>query len=94
MDGKRIATSLLKIVPSSLVMGVIGWWVSGQAVWSVAGNTLYKAGLLAGGMAASVVFYVFAMWALRSEELHFLWGMVKSRKSGVRGQGSGAGGQE
>jgi peptidoglycan biosynthesis protein MviN/MurJ (putative lipid II flippase) len=94
MDGKRIGISLLKIIPSSAAMGAIGWWVSEQALWSVAGNTLHKAGLLAAGMAASVAFYVFAMWALRSEELHFLWGMVRNRTSGGRGQGSESGSQE
>jgi peptidoglycan biosynthesis protein MviN/MurJ (putative lipid II flippase) len=85
MDGRRIAKSLLKIVPSSLAMGVIGWWVSEQAIWSLAGDTLYKAGLLVGGMAVSVAFYVGAMWALKSEELKFMWGMVR-KKTGVGGR--------
>ena len=54
-------------------------------MWDGPGNTLYKIEWLAGGMAASVVFYVLAMWAMRSEELTFLWGMV--RKKGRRGEG-------
>jgi putative peptidoglycan lipid II flippase len=86
MDGKRIAKSLSKIVPSSIAMGVIGWWVSEQAVWSLAGNTPYKAGLLVGGMAVSVAFYVVAMWVLRSEELKFMWDMVR-KKTEARGTG-------
>ena len=86
MDGRRIAKSLFKIVPSSIAMGMIGWWVSEQAVWSLAGNTPYKAGLLVGGMAVSVAFYVVAMWVLKSEELKFMWGMVRNK--------TGAGGRE
>jgi hypothetical protein len=39
-------------------------------------------------MAVSVLFYVLAMWILRSEELKFLWGMVK-RKKGSRDKGQG-----
>jgi putative peptidoglycan lipid II flippase len=84
MDGRRIALSLLRIVPASVVMGVIGWWVSKQPVWGLAGNSLYKAVLLGGGIVVSTLFYVSAMWLLRSEELKFMWGMVRKKKSGVR----------
>jgi putative peptidoglycan lipid II flippase len=83
MDGRRIFNSLIKIVPASIVMGVIGWWVSSNPVWDSPGNTLYKTEWLAGGMTASVVFYVLAMWAMRSDELMFLWGMVR-RKNPAR----------
>jgi hypothetical protein len=31
-------------------------------------------------MIASVVFYILVMWLLKSEELAFLWGMVKRRR--------------
>jgi peptidoglycan biosynthesis protein MviN/MurJ (putative lipid II flippase) len=85
MDGRRIFMSLLKIVPASIVMGAIGWWISRNPVWDLPGNTLYKTEWLSGGMAVSVVFYVLAMWAMRSEELGFLWGMV--RRKGRRGEG-------
>jgi putative peptidoglycan lipid II flippase len=81
MDGRRIARSLFKIVPASIVMCTIGWWVSKQPVWGSTGNTLDKAELLGGGMAVSVLFYVIAMWILKSEELKFLWGMVRKKKS-------------
>jgi hypothetical protein len=67
-------------------MGVIGWWVSGQPVWGGTGNTMYKAELLGGGIAVSAGFYVTAMWILRSEELKFMWGMMR-RKKGSRDQG-------
>jgi hypothetical protein len=88
MDGRRIALSLLKIVPASIVMGVIGWWVSKQPVWGGTGNSLYKAELLGGSMVVSALFYVMAMWILRSEELNFMWGMVR-RKKGSRDQNQG-----
>jgi len=80
MDGRRILLSLLKIVPASLVMGVIGWWVSKQPIWERSGHSLEKAELLVGGMAASVLFYVIVMWVLRSEELKFMWGMVRGKR--------------
>ena len=81
MDGRRILASLVRIVPASLVMGAIGWWVARNPMWDSPGNTLVKIEWLGGGMAVSVLFYIVAMRLLRSEELAFLWGMVK-RKSG------------
>jgi putative peptidoglycan lipid II flippase len=80
IDARRILTSLLKIVPASVAMGVIGWRVSRNPVWDLSGNTLYKIGLLGGGMVASVLFYIVTMWILRSEELKFIWGMVRGKR--------------
>jgi len=89
MDGARIFSSLLKIVPASVLMGIIGWWISTYPLWEMRGDSLFKAGLLTGAMIASVLFYMLTMWVLRSEELTFLWGMVKRKKAGARGQGPG-----
>jgi putative peptidoglycan lipid II flippase len=80
MDGRRILTSLIKIVPTSIAMGAIGWWISRNPVWDMGRNTLFKSELLVGGMVASVLFYIAAMWVLRSEELKFMWGMVKGKR--------------
>ncbi|HET6363984.1 MAG: murein biosynthesis integral membrane protein MurJ [Nitrospirota bacterium] len=80
MDGRRILTSLLKIVPASIAMGAIGWWISRNPVWDMDRNTLFKSALLVGGMVASVLFYIAAMWILRSDELKFIWGMVKRKR--------------
>jgi putative peptidoglycan lipid II flippase len=85
MDGRRIALSLTKIVPASVVMGLIGWWVARNPLWESPGNTLIKIQWLGGAMAVSILFYIVAMWAMRSEELTFLWGMV--RRKGRRGDG-------
>jgi len=83
IDGGRILKSLLKIVPASVAMGAIGWWISGNPVWDKDGHTLAKAQLLIGGMAVSIVFYLVVMVILRSEELKFLWNMVRRRGRGT-----------
>jgi putative peptidoglycan lipid II flippase len=80
MDGRRILRSLIRIVPTSAVMGLISWWISTDAVWRSSGVTLYKIELLAGGIAGSAVFYFVAMWLLKSEEMTFLRGMMKRGK--------------
>jgi putative peptidoglycan lipid II flippase len=79
MDGRRIALSLTKIVPASLVMGIIGWWVARNPLWESPGNTFSKMQWLGGAMAASILFYIVAMWAMKSEELVFLWEMVRRK---------------
>jgi putative peptidoglycan lipid II flippase len=80
MDGRRILTSLLRIVPASAAMAAIGWWVGRDPVWETRGDSLYKSELLVGAMAVSVLFYLIMMWVLRSEELKFLWGMAKKKR--------------
>lgn len=80
MDGRQILVSLLKIVPASVAMGAIGWWVSKDPAWSAAGNTLYKAKLLGGAMGVSILFYLALMWVLRSDELKFLGGMLRRKR--------------
>lgn len=81
IDGKRILHSLAKIIPASVAMAVIGWIVAINPVWSGSGNTFFKVQILAGGMAASLLFYIAAMWLLRSEELGFILKMLKKRHS-------------
>ena len=80
MEGGRILRSLLKIIPSSIVMGLIGWWISKNPVWDAGGRTLFKSELLCGGLVVSVLFYIAAMWVLKSEELEFIRGMVMRRR--------------
>jgi len=82
IDARRILTSLIKIIPTSIVMGMIGWWISRNPVWELGGNTLFKTGLLGGGIIVSLLFYIAAMWILKSEELEFIWGMVKKKRRG------------
>ena len=86
MDGRRILGSLIRIVPASVAMGAIGWWIAGDPVWAAPGATLRKVELLGGGMAGSVLFYIVIMAVLGSEELRFLWRIVKGRRK--RGTGA------
>ena len=80
IDASRIARSLMKIIPASIAMGVIGWLISQDPVWGHGGRSLYKIALLGGGIAISILFYAGAMWALKSEELHFVWGIMQRRR--------------
>jgi hypothetical protein len=61
-------------------MGAIGWWVARNPLWDEPGNTLLKVQWLAGGVAASVLFYLAAMGAFKSEEFRFLRQTAKTRR--------------
>ncbi len=80
IDAQRILASLIKIVPSSFAMGAIGWWVSRNPAWYLRGDTLHKAGLLGGTVVVSAIFYISAMWVLRSEELQFILKIIKRKR--------------
>jgi hypothetical protein len=74
-------------------MGVIGWLVSRQPVWELGGHSVLKTELLAGGMTASVLFYIIVMRLLKSEELAFVWEMVRRRKNRWGEGATGRGGE-
>ncbi len=80
IDASRILRSLMKIIPASVAMGVIGWWISSNPVWDHRGNTLHKLELLGGGVVVSACFYIVAMWIMKSEELEFIRGMMKKKR--------------
>jgi putative peptidoglycan lipid II flippase len=88
MDGRRILQSLLKIVPAAGAMGVIGWWVALQPVWELGDATGRKLALLSAGIGGSVAFYLVVMLFLRSEELAFIWSVI--RRKGSQRPGPGA----
>ncbi len=88
MDGRRILRSLSKIVPVSVAIGAIGWYVSQKPVWDAPGRILYKVKWLGFGVTMSGLLYIVAMWALRSEELRFLWSLVR-RKAGGQAKSGG-----
>jgi putative peptidoglycan lipid II flippase len=80
IDASRILRSLMKIIPASVAMGLIGWWVSSKPIWDHPGNGLHKAELLVGGMLVSVCFYLAIMRIMKSEELEFISAIVKRKR--------------
>lgn len=79
IDARRITVSLLKVIPASVAMGAIGWWVSRDTIWEGPGHSLFKTELLVGTIIGSVLFYAVLMWLMRSEELRFITAMVRKK---------------
>lgn len=79
IDGRRILRSLWRVLFASTFMGIIGWFVSRDGVWSLNGQVLYKTVILSGGILLSLFIYLIMMYLLKSEELLFLLGIIKKR---------------
>lgn len=79
IDGTRILRSLQKIFLGSAFMGLIGWVVSQDEVWTVNGYHFYKIAILGGGILLSLFIYLGVMYLLKSEELSFLLGIVREK---------------
>jgi lipid-A-disaccharide synthase-like uncharacterized protein len=60
-------------------MGVIGWIVSQDSVWSISGYLFYKIAILGGSIVLSLFIYLGIMYLLKSEELSFLLGIVREK---------------
>jgi len=88
MDGGRIFTSLAQDRPRFDRHGRHRLVDQQEPGVGRAGEHPVQDGMACRRHGASVVFYVLAMWAMRSEELKFLWGMVRRKnRQGDTGRG-------
>lgn len=74
-----IIRSVASTVAATVPVGLIGWIVARQPLWSYPGDWIVKAVWLFGGIGLAVMSYIVANRSLRSEELAFLWDMVKAK---------------
>lgn len=78
-DGTRILVSHLKVICASLVMLIPAYLISEQALWQTGGALGMKVASLSAAMTASVLGYFILQYFFKSEELHFLTGLIKNR---------------
>jgi putative peptidoglycan lipid II flippase len=79
VDWHRILRSHGRVLVASVVMGIGCWWVAHQGVWIMQGHWVYKSFLLTGGVLGGIVVYFVAHLLMKSEEVFFLWKIVKGR---------------
>ncbi|HZX47629.1 MAG TPA: murein biosynthesis integral membrane protein MurJ, partial [Nitrospirota bacterium] len=75
----EIIHSMKKVVPATLVMGVIAWLITRGDIWASNGQTSTKIGLLFGSILISSISYIGILYLLKCKELLFLWGMAVKR---------------
>ncbi len=76
---RRIIKSFLKIIGSSLIMGIAGWFLLHGDLWREGGGVIEKTIYLSGTMAACVIIYLFMSYLLKSEELGYMFDMMKRK---------------
>lgn len=79
VDWPRILKSHGRVMIASLIMGIICWWVAHQGVWIMQGHWVYKTFLLVSGIGGSIAVYFVIHLVLKSEEVFFLWNIVKKK---------------
>jgi putative peptidoglycan lipid II flippase len=70
VDGRKIMTSFGKIVTASLTMGIIGWFLLRNSMWTESGQTMSKGFYLGGTISLCIVLYVALAFILKIDELH------------------------
>jgi putative peptidoglycan lipid II flippase len=85
VDARNIVRSFLKILAASAAMGLTGWGLLHGALWREGGNAFQKTAYFSGTVILCLAIYVGASLLLRSEELGYVYGMLKGRirKKGV-----------
>jgi putative peptidoglycan lipid II flippase len=79
IDARKILRSFLKILAASAVMGLSGWALLHGALWQESGNAIRKAAYFSGTALFCLIIYIGASLLLRSEELGYVYGILKSR---------------
>ncbi|MFZ5863590.1 MAG: murein biosynthesis integral membrane protein MurJ [Nitrospirota bacterium] len=79
--GRALARSAALAVLASAPAGLIGWGMSGLAIWDTAGAWTMKMALLSAAIAGSAAAYgaLHALW--RTEEARAVWDLVKRRRA-------------
>ncbi len=77
IDGRRIFSSLKRIIFSLAVIVVICWVVGNVNLWSLEGHILEKSVLIVGAIFFSIIGYSLCHYFLKSEELFFLLSLIK-----------------
>ncbi|MFQ5893367.1 MAG: lipid II flippase MurJ, partial [Nitrospinota bacterium] len=80
LGGRRILTSTVKLTGSSAVMGLSAAWMAHRWIAGAA-TAMERGAALATIILAGVVLYVACSYALKSEELFFLYRTLRERYS-------------
>jgi putative peptidoglycan lipid II flippase len=79
VDARKILLSFLKILTASAAMGLTGWALLHGALWQESGAAVRKVVYFGGTAILCLVIYIGASLLLRSEELSYVYGILKGR---------------
>ncbi len=79
--GRRVARSAARAVLASAPAAMIGWGVSGLAVWDGPGAWAVKVALVSASIAGSAAAYGLLHTAWKTDEARAVWDLVKRRRA-------------
>lgn len=79
VDATRIVKSFIKIIISSLIMGISGWAVLHGELWEKSGKNSEKALYFGGTVILCVGIYITASYLLKNEEMDYLFKSFRNR---------------
>jgi putative peptidoglycan lipid II flippase len=79
VDATRIIKSFLKIIISSLIMGISGWAVLHGELWEKSGKNSEKVLYFAGTVILCVGIYIAVSYLLKNEEMEYLFRTFRNR---------------
>lgn len=79
IDARKIISSFFKSLFAAVIMGIAGHTMIRQDMWTVNGMALQKAVYLSGVMFVCVLIYIIISYVVRSDELHYTIGVLKSK---------------
>lgn len=79
VDAAKIIASFIKICIASGIMGLLGWSLLHGGIWKLSGRSAEKTMLLAGAIIASLIFYFIISFLLKSDEMAYLYVVIKRR---------------
>jgi len=83
---KKIANSFFKTLSASLIMGIAGWFIvrdemwSINAIWTMSGYSLQKAVYLTAAITLCAGIYILLAYLLKSEEIGYIINKFRSQK--------------
>ena len=79
VDATRIIKSFLKVILSSLIMGISGWAVLHGELWEKSGKNSEKVLYFAGTVILCVGIYIAVSYLLKNEEMEYLFRTFRNR---------------
>lgn len=80
IGAKRIANSFIKTTAASAIMGLAGWLIAKNGIWTLIGHGIQKAAYLGAVIIICAGIYFTLSFLLKNEEMDYIINKIKERK--------------
>ncbi len=82
LDASDIGVSFMKTLTSSVIMGLVGWYMIRLTHWDLTDSSISKTVFLTCTIALCVLAYTISALSLKSEEVHYIYQIIMAKTSG------------